>query len=127
MKRSLSPRRRISRKGELSEKHEGNVDGVDASHRRTAERMKGVLEPATSSSSSAGVLRAVKLASDELSPDELSALKDPAFRTQASKWRSGSGSRRVSAAFARLLNALQSIRPAWVNEAESAEQTEAGR
>lgn len=67
------------------------------------------------------VLRAVELASQELSKDDLSSLHDPNFRTQAAKWRSGSGARRVSAAFARMLNALKAIKPGWVSDAQSQE------
>ena len=59
------------------------------------------------------VLRAVQLAAGELSSEEMAWLRDPDFRSQAARWRSGSGSRKISAAFARLLNALYSIRPGW--------------
>ena len=59
------------------------------------------------------MLRAVELASNELTPEELAALDDPGFRQQAARWRSGSGSRRVSAAFARLLTSLYTIFPGW--------------
>lgn len=63
------------------------------------------------------VLRAVQLAAGELSSEEMASLRDPDFRSQAARWRSGSGSRKISAAFARLLNALYSIRPGWATSA----------
>ena len=59
------------------------------------------------------VMRAVQLAAGELSQEEMASLQDPGFRSQAARWRSGSGSRKISAAFARLLNALYSIKPGW--------------
>ena len=71
--------------------------------------------------STCDVVKAVKLASQELSDADLSALGDPAFRSQASRWRSGSGARRVSAAFARLLTSLHSIRPTWVTPRQNGE------
>ena len=61
------------------------------------------------------VLRAVQMASAELSPEEVESLQDPQFRSQAAKWRSGSGSRRVSAVLAKLLNGLHAIKPGWVS------------
>ena len=60
------------------------------------------------------VLRAVELAAQELNQSDLAALNDPGYRSQASKWRTGDGSRRVSAVLARMLNALHTIRPQWL-------------
>lgn len=109
-----APRRRTERKRSSSPKH---------SQQRGRQANRGDLPPPSleDPGSSAGgvlarrgqVLRAVELASNELTPEELAALDDPGFRQQAARWRSGSGSRRVSAAFARLLTSLYTIFPGW--------------
>ena len=44
----------------------------------------------------------------------LETLSNPNLRASAAKWRSGSDSRRVTALFARLMNGLHTIRPAWL-------------
>eukprot|EP00435_Cladocopium_sp_Y103_P003267 s4088_g1.t1 len=71
---------------------------------------------------SSGVLAAVQQAAQELSPDDLAALGDASFRSQASRWRSGNGPRKLSAAFARFLNAMGSIKPAWLASLEVGKQ-----
>lgn len=60
------------------------------------------------------VLRAVQMASAELGPEDVESLQDPQFRSQAAKWRSGSGSRRASAVLAKLLNGLHAIKRSTV-------------
>ena len=67
-------------------------------------------------SQKSSVVQAVTLASEELTPDDLASLQDPSFRNQAARWRAGSGSRKVAAVFARMLNALKNIKPAWVSD-----------
>ena len=62
-----------------------------------------------------GLIEAVQQAASELTQPELDALSDPSFRSQASRWRSGSGSKKVSAALARMLNSLHAIRPQWLS------------
>ena len=62
------------------------------------------------------VLRAVELATKELSPEELRALGDEGYRNQAARWRSNSGTKRISAALARMMNALKGIKPSWVED-----------
>lgn len=62
------------------------------------------------------VVQAVTLASEELTADDLASLQDPSFRSQAARWRAGTGSRKVAAIFARMLNALKNIKPAWVSD-----------
>ena len=62
-----------------------------------------------------GLLEAVQQATLELTQPELDALSDASFRSQASRWRSGSGSKKVSAALARMLNSLHAIKPQWLS------------
>ncbi len=62
-----------------------------------------------------GLIEAVQQAASELTQPELDALSDPSLRSQASRWRSGSGSKKVSAALARMLNSLHAIRPQWLS------------
>ena len=62
------------------------------------------------------VLRAVELAAKELSPEELRALGDEGYRNQAARWRSNSGTKRISAALARMMNALKGIKSSWVED-----------
>ena len=64
------------------------------------------------------VAKTMKLAVDELSQDDLKSLEDPSFREQAARWRSGTGSRRISAALARCMNSLYSIKPGWASQAK---------
>ena len=52
------------------------------------------------------VLRAVELATKELSAEEL----------LAARWRSNSGTKRISAALARMMNALKGIKSSWVED-----------
>ena len=61
-----------------------------------------------------GVLGALQQAASEIPPQHLAAMGDPTFRNQASRWRSNDTSRRLSAAFARMLNTMSSIKPAWL-------------
>ena len=63
------------------------------------------------------MLAVVTQAAGQLGTEEVSALSDPRFRDQAARWRSGSESRRISAAFARLINSLHMIRPGWLKPA----------
>ena len=67
------------------------------------------------------VKRTLERAVNELSPTELGALQDGAFREQASRWRSGPGSRRLHAAFARFLHAVYAVKPGWKAEVNSKE------
>lgn len=60
------------------------------------------------------LLALVHQAAGQLADDEQSALCDPSFRDQAARWRTGSESRRISAAFARFINSLHIIRPGWL-------------
>ena len=48
------------------------------------------------------------------------ALSNPRLRAAAAKWRSGSESRRVTALFARMMNGLHSIKPAWLEGVSAA-------
>lgn len=74
---------------------------------------------ATVEGGSQQVLGVLQQATQELSPEELAALQDPAFRSQASRWRTGTASRRLSAALARLLNAMENIKPAWLKPVDA--------
>ena len=65
------------------------------------------------------VLGVLQQATQELSQEELAALQDPGFRSQASRWRTGTSSRRLSAALARLLNAMEAIKPAWLKPVDA--------
>ena len=62
------------------------------------------------------VLRAVELAAKELSPEELRALGDEGYRNPAARWRSNSGTKKISAALARMMNALKGIKSSWVED-----------
>ena len=55
--------------------------------------------------------RAVQVASEDISPEDMKNLSDPSFRASAARWRSGPQTRKVTAAFARLLSSLSAIKP----------------
>ena len=55
--------------------------------------------------------RAVQVASEEISPEDMKNLNDPSFRASAARWRSGPQTRKITAAFARLLSSLNAIKP----------------
>ena len=82
----------------------------------------GVEDRGASSAAVEAVARATEAcASMEVEPGVSmgEALHDPIHRAQAARWRTGSEPRRVAAILARMMQALQVIRPAWTNSSSS--------
>ena len=108
------PASRVRSKAKESAKPRRSSSSVACGPRRAADAGAGALKEAEAMVEV--VRRAAVECDGEVEPgvSMLETLSNPDLRASAAKWRSGSDSRRVTALFARLMNGLHTIRPAWL-------------